>query len=291
MKKKQVWGEISDVLRSKGFMFDADKCERKFLNLKTVYRNTVHHNSLVRNFDRKCSFFDELEDIFHLAEKSKEKLKSGGGDDKMDITLPGQRAVPIRMFHASERQSMLHINSGKMSPVFTGSPREVSSTTFPPYKPQTPTIQRQNLNTQLRQKFSNRTVSSSSRHQEMSPPATPTMAHQQHDGLQRRNSNSDVYNDSYGESPHGTAIIDLCRESSASGKRASSDVTSSTPSKRQRPNDLQNLLESFETYRREQREREDERMKIMKELHEDEMRVTNRFLDIIQQCVQTSKTE
>ena len=38
IKKKILWRQISEKLTDQGHCFDADKCERKFLNLKTTYR-------------------------------------------------------------------------------------------------------------------------------------------------------------------------------------------------------------------------------------------------------------
>lgn len=89
-KKKQIWGEISEILRSKGFTFDAEKCERKFLNLKTVYRNNVQHNCMTGNHDRKCSFYEELDAIFHLSKKLNSSKKS---DSKLpDVVEPKRTA-------------------------------------------------------------------------------------------------------------------------------------------------------------------------------------------------------
>ncbi|XP_062579664.1 uncharacterized protein LOC134241646 isoform X2 [Saccostrea cucullata] len=288
-KKKQIWGEISEILRSKGFTFDAEKCERKFLNLKTVYRNNVQHNCMTGNFDRKCSFFDELDSIFHLSTKLKSNKKPV--PKLPDVVEPNR--IPFQN-PANETTThpkvvpvpVLLIPSGGKAPM------EAEKSLNPSTPTQTLASQhtRVNINASPTQSSSQPNQSYTNivpRYRQPSP--LQRFPKTSNNPMQRnfQPGNVDRSQTLPMNPPSGTAVIDLCQETTDNLKRRSSEVEARTePVKKRRASDLQSLLESFENYRREQREREEQRMRQMKEMHEDEMKVTNRFLDIIHQYVQ-----
>ncbi|XP_061188282.1 uncharacterized protein LOC133196386 isoform X2 [Saccostrea echinata] len=288
-KKKQIWGEISEILRSKGFTFDAEKCERKFLNLKTVYRNNVQHNCMTGNFDRKCSFFDELDSIFHLSTKLKSnkkptpKLPDVVEPKRIPLrnpaneTTPPPKVVPVPV--------LLIPNGGKVQ-----TEPEKSPSLSTPTQTLAPQHTRININASVTQSNSQPNQSYTNIVHRYRQPSPLQRFPKASNNLIERNfllGNVDRSQTLHTNPPAGTAVIDLCQETSDNLKRGSSEVEARTePVKKRRASDLQSLLESFENYRREQREREEQRMRQMKEMHEDEMKVTNRFLDIIHQYVQ-----
>lgn len=297
-KKKQIWGEISEILRSKGFTFDAEKCERKFLNLKTVYRNNVQHNCMTGNHDRKCSFYEELDAIFHLSKKLNSSKKS---DSKLpDVVEPKRTAhrnpstdtVTSSAKAAPVPVMLIPNNGGKVSneaekSLTSGlSPTSVSS----PHNPRVsinPLASGHAINYQVKfhANFPKRNQFLSQRF----PKSMPNNPTNRQAAPEPPNRTQPVQN----IPPSGTAVIDLCSETTDSSKRGLSESearSEQSASKKRRASDLQSLLESFENYRREQREREDQRMRQMKEMHDDEMKVTNRFLDIIHQYVQNGSS-
>lgn len=297
-KKKQIWGEISEILRSKGFTFDAEKCERKFLNLKTVYRNNVQHNCMTGNHDRKCSFYQELDAIFHLSsklnsgKKSNSKLPDVVEPKRTAHRNPSSETVTLSAKGAPVPVMLIPNNGGKVSneaeKSFTSGLSTTSITS--PHHP------RVNINPSASGHASNYPVKSSKnvlqRNQFLSqrfPKSMPNNSTIKQTIPEPSNRTIPIQN----IPPSGTAVIDLCSETAGSSKRGLSESeahSEQSASKKRRASDLQSLLESFENYRREQREREDQRMRQVKEMHDDEMKVTNRFLDIIHQYVQNGSS-
>ena len=305
-KKKQIWGEISEILRSKGFTFDAEKCERKFLNLKTVYRNNVQHNCMTGNHDRKCSFYDELEAIFHLSAKLKSTSNKKSNQKLPDVVEPKRvaqrdpssetstspaKVVPVPVFliphdakipNEAEKSSFTSSVSSTSSQApphprvnINPPPSGQISATSPRYRVQSP-----HANIGPRNRYHYQPHRSALK----AAPGSPNIR----SPLPQESSNRSPIHHNHAPSS-GTAVIDLCNETADSLKRGASEIEArndQSNAKKRRATDLQSLLESFENYRREQREREDQRMQHMKEMHDDEMKVTNRFLDIIHQYVQ-----
>lgn len=294
-KKKQIWGEISEILRSNGYTFDAEKCERKFLNLKTVYRNNVQHNSMTGNHDRKCSFFDELEAIFHLSSKLRSSKKT---DPKLPDVIEPKRSA--------QRNSSNETNGSPVVPVLLvphngkgmSEANKTLSSSFNPTQISNPHYPRANPTmAQSIDSVSHPNVTYSSIVQRNRQPSQQQRFSKSISNIPYQRSasteNVDRSQPVHHNSSTGTAIIDLCRETSDNLKRGSSEIeirAEPPQMKKRRASDLQSLLESFENYRREQREREEHRMRQMKEMHEDEMKVTNRFLDIIHQYVQNGNS-
>jgi hypothetical protein len=64
MKKKAIWGKISQTLKGKGFDIDGVKCERKLIHKKSKYKSTKIHNKQTGNNPKTCSCYQELDDIF-----------------------------------------------------------------------------------------------------------------------------------------------------------------------------------------------------------------------------------
>ncbi|XP_076089134.1 uncharacterized protein LOC143059511 isoform X1 [Mytilus galloprovincialis] len=324
VKKKVVWREIADVMQQNGYAFDADRCERKFLNLKTSYRNTIQHNCMTGNMSRTCAFFSELHEIF--------QMQIGIDDGKTPVNL---QPSPIRLIPNANNVQVVPVSEGKeRSSSITSPPTDHSAYRFPTQRQQGPqhsplpqtnsespfdkrsnntpahsvpnsspnsqfyvsasmlleaSAQRNSSNgnkqiTQgqslgLQKALDNHTERRLSSHQSSSfqqrnPPPSPIQTTTAPLSHPTENGRHNYQN---------TSVIDLCNDR----KRSSSENESRQERiKKSKNNDLQTLLASFEKYREEQKIREDDRMRMMKEFHDEEMKVTNRFLDIIQQCVQ-----
>jgi len=66
IKNKAVWQEIAKILSEHDFMFNAEKCERKMLNMKRDYRSVIDHNNKTGNDRKTHPYLDEMNEIFGL---------------------------------------------------------------------------------------------------------------------------------------------------------------------------------------------------------------------------------
>jgi hypothetical protein len=135
VKKKVVWREIAEIMQQNGFAFDADRCERKFLNLKTSYRNTIQHNCMTGNLSRTCAFFAELHEIF--------QMQIGLEESKSPAML---QPSPVRLVANSNNVQVVSVSvsEGKESrPTITSPPADQSTFRYSSQRQQTVQISQQ----------------------------------------------------------------------------------------------------------------------------------------------------
>ncbi|GAB6019952.1 hypothetical protein CHUAL_001481 [Chamberlinius hualienensis] len=63
-KKKDVWLDIHQALRSYGYAFSQETCEKKFRNMKSSYLAIRERNLKLGRNTSKWEFYDEMEEIF-----------------------------------------------------------------------------------------------------------------------------------------------------------------------------------------------------------------------------------
>ncbi|XP_060072173.1 uncharacterized protein LOC132552051 [Ylistrum balloti] len=305
IKKKLLWRKISERLNEAGHMFDSDKCERKFLNLKTTYRYTVDHNLQTGN-QKRCAFYDQLDSIFKFQASAEAsafyKDNANNKDDAIDTSSshtnrplpPPDRGSIMHAPHPAfpvmkSDTSSIHSNAQYMNRLTTAvsgvrsnhsvsmgtrhDPAPVSHQSSPALNVSSPT---DNFNRQHFPRFpqtpSHRTVSG--------PPAT-----QQNHGNNSNDSSHTRRPPTYVVDDNGQPELP-----SSSGSTDESETSRFQRGRKRKQTELDYLLATFERYCDEQRDREEKRLKCMKEWHDEEMKVMNRFLDIIQQSIQSGKT-
>ena len=65
IKNKQVREEIAEAMKAIDIPeFNAKECETKFKNLKRTYTGCVYHNKTTGNNPRKCTYCEELQQLF-----------------------------------------------------------------------------------------------------------------------------------------------------------------------------------------------------------------------------------
>lgn len=329
VKKKVVWREIAEIMQQNGFAFDADRCERKFLNLKTSYRNTIQHNCMTGNLSRTCAFFAELHEIF--------QMQIGLEESKSPAML---QPSPVRLVANSNNVQVVSVSvsEGKESrPTITSPPADQSTFRYSSQRQQTVQISQQSQSisespfekrptphsipnsspssfhatASMFLEASAQRNSSSNRHthgefqaQQQKPPdnhndrrqsthqpvSNTTQRALSANSIPTSASTQVLHHQENGRNYQNTSIIDLCNNGRKRVQSTDDDARQERVKKRKN-NELQSLLTSFEKYREEQKGREDDRMKMMKEFHNEEMKVMNRFLDIIQQCIQYSSDD
>jgi hypothetical protein len=66
IKNEAVWQEIAKLLSEHDCMFNAEKCERKMLNMKRDYRSVIDHNNKTGNDRKTHPYLDEMSELFGL---------------------------------------------------------------------------------------------------------------------------------------------------------------------------------------------------------------------------------
>lgn len=321
VKKKVVWREIAEIMQQNGFAFDADRCERKFLNLKTSYRNTIQHNCMTGNLSRTCAFFAELHEIFQMQIgleecKSTEMLQPSpvrlvansnnvqvisvpdGKECRPTITSPPVDQSPFR--YSSQRQQTVQMSPQSQSSSESPFEKKPTPHSIPNSSPSSfhATASMFLEASAQRNSSSNRHAQGEFQAQQQKPPDNHNdrrqSTHQSMTNTTQRVSSANsilsaptqvLHHQENGRHYQNTSVIDLCNNG-RKRLQSTDDEARQERVKKRKNNDLQSLLSSFEKYREEQKGREDDRMKMMKEFHNEEMKVMNRFLDIIQQCIQ-----
>lgn len=318
IKKKLLWRKISERLNEAGHMFDADKCERKFLNLKTTYRYTVDHNIQTGN-QKRCAFYDHLDSIFKFQASAEAASGYSTPGNTREETMEATASHHNRSIPPPDRGNTAHAPH----PAFPVSKNEVSP---------------MHSNAQYMNRLSNAVAGTkSNQHVSMATRHDPTRV--SHDLSNNKNQNNPVMNfpsptnnftrqniqnfprfpqsapahrisnDRPNLSPQLQNHVNTDSNSSAtrhpptyiinddepqelpssSGRVDESETSRFQRSRKRKQTELDYLLSTFEHYCDEQRDREEKRLKCMKEWHDEEMKVMNRFLDIIQQSIQSNK--
>ncbi|OWF50183.1 uncharacterized protein LOC110450767 [Mizuhopecten yessoensis] len=306
IKKKLLWRKISERLNEAGHMFDSDKCERKFLNLKTTYRYTVDHNLQTGN-QKRCAFYDQLDSIFKFQASAEAtafyKENPSNKEDVIDTSSshhnrpipPPDRGSVMHAPHPAfpvmkNDASTIHSNAqymNRLTNAVSGSkashvsmanrhdPVPVPHQSSPVLSVSTPT---ENFSRQHFPRF---------------PPA-PSHRNVNGPNVNPQHSSNNSHDNNPTRRPPTYVIDDNDRESpelpSSSGRMDESETARFQRGRKRRQTELDYLLATFERYCDEQRDREEKRLKCMKEWHDEEMKVMNRFLDIIQQSIQSGKS-
>ncbi|XP_070573584.1 uncharacterized protein [Ptychodera flava] len=61
---KQLWNEINNEMKDRGYTFTADQCLNKWKSLKREYKSTVDHNSHTGNNKKTCLFYEEFNRLY-----------------------------------------------------------------------------------------------------------------------------------------------------------------------------------------------------------------------------------
>ncbi|XP_033728621.1 trihelix transcription factor GT-2-like [Pecten maximus] len=305
IKKKLLWRKISERLNEAGHMFDSDKCERKFLNLKTTYRYTVDHNLQTGN-QKRCAFYDQLDSIFKFQASAEAsafyKENNSNKDDTIDTSSshlnrpipPPDRGSVMHAPHPAfpvmkNDASSIHSNAqymNRLTNAVSGAkanhhvtmatrhdPVPVSHQNSPVNSVSSPT---DNFSRQHFPRFPQAT-----HHRNVSGPNTST----QHPNNNSNDNNHTRRPPTYVIEDNGPPELP-----SSSGSMDESETSRFQRGRKRKQTELDYLLATFERYCDEQRDREEKRLKCMKEWHDEEMKVMNRFLDIIQQSIQSGKS-
>ncbi|XP_069108057.1 uncharacterized protein [Argopecten irradians] len=312
IKKKLLWRRISERLNEAGHMFDSEKCERKFLNLKTTYRYTVDHNLQTGN-QKRCAFYDQLNSIFKFegnGEVSTFGMENNSNKDDRTNTMSsnmsrpmhapssdrgGVMAAPHPAFPimkndaASAQSNAQYLNrltnavsgakANHVSMVTRHDQVAVSHQSSPVNTVSSPT---ENFNRQHFPRFPQ-----TAHHRNVSGGSSISTHHPNHTVVNSSNSETNHTRrpPTFASDDHGSSEL-----GSSSGNIDESETSRFQRGRRRKQTELDYLLATFERYCDEQRDREEKRLKCMKEWHDEEMKVMNRFLDIIQQSIQSGKS-
>lgn len=239
------------------------------LNSENTYANSADHVASNNNDD---SSIDSSENSFH---------SSNHGDNE------GNYRPRVQAFQDSQRRAMVRRNSTQEHTSVSGvSPARINQR---PRESQN--ISSNSWNDGGRRVYNEDRPNPHTHRTTIPHDQSRNMNYNSSHSHQNRNGNN---NGAMTSSRNNVQTIDFSNHDSnvqnptSSGTvRMSRDEFELSRKRKRKQVELDNLLSTFEKYRQEQREREESRMATLKEMHDEEMKVINRFLDVIQQSIQS----
>ncbi|XP_070552455.1 uncharacterized protein [Ptychodera flava] len=99
---KQLWNEINNEMKDRGYTFTADQCLNKWKSLKREYKSTVDHNSHTGNNKKTCLFYEEFNRLYGNKPSTRpdytieSSLKAGEGDSVAPVVDHTDNATPSK---------------------------------------------------------------------------------------------------------------------------------------------------------------------------------------------------